>query len=267
MACTALAVFQVIEIGRASSLAGSHALQQGNGDWVELSGDLLPQTLAGAELLENHVVAPKQKTSFRVYENTWTFNDRSLPKVQYVITVSQAWPGWHDAITDHLRDEWLLNDAQSSKGTIVDPAPMEDVPVVVADFHNTIAESGLIAFCQLDAFGQAFERPLTWSDIPDFLRRAASRAGNRIRPRIFVPDSILIQVEVHTIGDLPESVRTRALELLTAATEILRARIIDNQLPTGSVPTSDPPDGDAANPVEAAGRFSTREHLAQLIQK
>lgn len=265
--CTVLAVFQVMGIGRASSLAGRHALQQGNGDWLEMSGDLLPPSLAGAEMLKHHITKPAQKTAFRAYENSWTFCDASRPEVQYEISVSQAWPGWHDAIANHMRNEWILNDSQPANGTVVDLALLPGVPVVFADFHNTIAENGMLAFCHFDSLGEPFERPLAWSDLSDFWRRATQRTRNRIRPRIFVPDSILIEVKVHTVDDLPESIRQRALEIFSAATQVLRQKIIEQQLPVGGEPSADAPANETDRPLEEAGRIFTDVHLAQLFKK
>ncbi len=236
VACAAMAVFQVIEIGRASSLASKHAFQSDNGSWIELSSSALPGPLKDAELIGTRFEQPLRRTAFRVRNNVWTWQDPGYDNIRYEISVSQAWPGWRDAIANHIRAQWIPDDPSAS-GTIMKSGVVPNMPVVVADFHNTMAGHSFLAFCQLDAYGEPFEPPLTWTNLSDFWRRAGNRMNRRIRPRLLLSDAIAIQVHVQTVGPVPKPIQRRALQLLEAAAEELQRQVVARSLPVDSAPT------------------------------
>ncbi len=233
IAAAALAVFQVVEIGRASALSGNHVFRAGSGSGIALSADALPSTLLGAELQGTGIEQPRRQTAFRVRQNVWTWQDPGTDQIRYEISVTQAWPGWHDAITSHQRFQWIP-DSVSPPGTIMTSGIVPNLPIVVAEFHNTLAEHSFLAFCEIDGFGEPFEPPLTWSNFQDFRRRASRRVNARHRPRLLVPDAIAIQITVQTLGPVPRPIQRRAIQLLEAAAAELQRQVVDGTLPVES---------------------------------
>ena len=198
-----------------------------------MSTELLPDRLRGADLVSTDVEQPQRRTAFRVRQNSWTWQDPDFGDLNYRVTVSQQWPGWHNSLNQHQRLGWIP-DSLEQTGLIMQSGVVSGLPVVVADFHNTMAEHSFLAFCQMDAFGEPFEPPLTWRNPADFWRRAAERINHRIRPRLMVPDALAIQVQVQTVGPVPESVKRRAVQLLEAAAEEIHRQIINGPLPVES---------------------------------
>lgn len=232
--CLLLTVFQVIEIGRAAAAATSPQAFSGYpGSWLPLDRKTLPDELLGARLQDFSSSQPDRRSAFRTRENRWTWYDPANESVQYLVTISQAWPGWHDAFTQHERLGWFP-DSERRNGETGLSGVIPDLPIAVNHFHNTIGERSLVAVCQLDAFGEPVQQPLTWQQPSDFWRRAADRLGRRIRPRLLAPDVFVVQVEVRTLGPVPEMVERRALQLLEATTAILQTAIQEGRLPRES---------------------------------
>ncbi len=228
--CAVMAAFQIIGMGRASARVEGYALEKGNGDWIQLAGSALPESLADCSLVNVETVVPEKKTAFRVYETIWTYADPDHADVNYSVNVSQAWPGWHDAVADQVRDQWTPDASELAHPRVgLDGIP--DVPVYEADFHNTLAEFNYLVYCELDGFGEPFEAPLTWRNPVNFWQRAVHRVRNPLRPRLFRPESIVVQVSVLTIGQVSDEVRERARRVLAEAAAAIRAAIVANELP------------------------------------
>jgi Transmembrane exosortase (Exosortase_EpsH) len=239
--------FQVIELGRATSLTGGHVFSDQNKGWIRIAASLLPETIGNAVRIEHLATEPPRKTAFRRFRNSFVYTFADSPEVRFDVEVSQIWPGWHDTIRDHMCKEWIPSDSQNRYGRSVSAAALRDFPLYEARFGNRNAEENCLFFCQMDAFGEPLECPLTWSDPLDFLGRAGNRALYRIRPRIFVPGSLEISVSVTSVGSVPETTRERALELVVAVINHVQAQIANGELPRASEERPMAPAEDAAS--------------------
>lgn len=237
--------FQVIELGRASTLAGGHAFTDQNKGWIRTSASILPEKIGNATRIEETASEPQRTTAWRRFENRFVYVFADALEVRYEIAVSQIWPGWHDTIRDHMCKEWVPADVESRYGQRVSVPALNEFPSYEARFENLIAEENRLFFCQIDAFGEPLESPLTWSSPLDFLRRAGNRVAYRIRPRIFVPGSLEISVSVTSVGPVSDELRERALELFIAAVQNVQTSIANGELPRAAdeapvAPVDDP---------------------------
>ena len=185
----------------------------------------------GFRVVDFTVGTPASKTIFETDSFTWKVEDAAGQP--YQIAISFPFTGWHNFDFEAESQDW-----KRAPEIITDELILEgkNVPYFTGSYQNSLALHRTLFNTQLDKFGDGFELPYLWANLPATMKRISDRLSNRTRPRLFSGRSIEIKVYLDTIGPNPPS------EVETAATlfkDIVAQ--VESALRTGVNANSDEP--------------------------
>ena len=185
----------------------------------------------GFRVVDFTVGTPASKTIFETDSFTWKVEDAAGQL--YQIAISFPFTGWHNFDLEAESQDW-----KRAPEIITDELILEgkNVPYFTGSYQNSLALHRTLFNTQLDKFGDGFELPYLWANLPATMKRISDRLSNRTRPRLFSGRSIEIKVYLDTIGPNPPS------EVETAATlfkDIVAQ--VESALGTGVNANSDEP--------------------------
>ncbi len=174
-----LAILQVIAIAGAGSGQGrsAYAATRVPGFSEQSLPDQFDSRFARIEYSSSQ---PAKPNSFETHRDHWVYADAQDNRFDVVIY--QPWSGWHDTLNRRASRDWQITEEPVfQKIDVGEGTTVETLKVVLL---NNLAEKQHLRSTQLDSFGRTFERPLTWSNFGDFMRRFGNRMGMRSDPRM-----------------------------------------------------------------------------------
>ena len=160
----------------------------------------------GFRVVDFTVGTPAPKTIFETDSFTWKVEDAAGQT--YQIAISFPFTGWHNFDLEAESQDWKREPEIVTDELILEG---KNVPYFIGSYQNSLALHRTLFNTQLDKFGDGFELPYLWANLPATMKRISNRLSNRTRPRLFSGRSIEIKVYLDTIGpNTPSEVETAA---------------------------------------------------------
>ncbi|MGI9517411.1 MAG: hypothetical protein ACR2NP_10210 [Pirellulaceae bacterium] len=174
-----LALLQVLAIASAGSRQGRSVYSAT--DVLQLSESSLPDQFDSRfACIEYSSADPVKFNPFETRRDHWVYAD-ALDN-RFDVVIHQPWSGWYETLDRKASGDWKEeSDPDFQRIKFGDETSIE---LLVITLQNNLAETQHLRSAQIDSFGRMFERPLTWSNPGDFLRRFGNRLGLRSDPRM-----------------------------------------------------------------------------------
>lgn len=136
-----------------------------------------------------------------------------------LLSLDQAFPGWHELPVCYTNIGWKLDDRQVLEA--------DGWPIVLARFSNTAGENGVLVFSMFDESGEPVAAPTSWSSWNAMRARVQNRLSPNVRGALFSLAAYQVQCFVQSPSEITNESVGELLAGFKTAREHVRTATLD----------------------------------------